>query len=155
MPRSRVDRMAAELGVGHVDAGERHVGLPAARRVEDRSPDGDGIARVGRDDGRRRGRATSSSSAARVLASSPTTQRPRPPVRRASAAQRMPLLPPAPRITTRAARPHEARHLRGGAGDVERGQGESLGQVVRELGVRAAREEDGLALDVDLGARRA
>ena len=47
----------------------------------------------------------------------------------------------------------QPRDLRRRARDVERRQRDALGQVGRQLRARAAREENCLAVDVDLGAR--
>ena len=66
-----------------------------------------------------------------------------------------PALPARPEDRDAGATLHEPRDLRRRARDVEHREGEPLGHVVRQLRVRAAREEHRLAVHVELRARRA
>ena len=76
-----------------------------------------------------------------------------PPFRRASIAQRTPLLPPAPSTRTTAPGRTRPRGLRRGTRHVERREGHALRKILRQLRARPARKEYRLAIHVELSAR--
>ena len=141
-----------KFGVGNVDAREGDIDIAPARGLAHGKADSHRIACIGGDDrvaqpqrsqlvGRPRAGLESHDAGPRST-----------PRRRASATHKMPLLPPAPRTRTASFGFTSLATSRRRPRDIQRGQRQPLGHILRELGVGAARKEDRLTLDIHLRA---